>query len=330
MKKAKIVLLILLSAIMIFAAGCAKKVEKHDIDEYRQNMEYKEGFKIMMLTDVHISMLTNLDELTKYLTHNINEAKPDLIVLNGDNFFEATKAEVDFYFNFIDSFKINWVFIQGNHDHQGVYEYTYPDEVVSKMEYSLNVDYPNDGIDGTQNFHVDLMKGDDLVYRLFMIDGGSYLRLNPIKYTYNQISDSQLAHIEKIQAEEDDDDYTSLAFFHIPLQEYKDAYEGYQEGKYEGKGTNREPSCPSVFESDQFERLKNAGIRGTFCGHDHINNAVVDYEGVILGYGVKSTREIYHDDDILGYCLITLTSEEFGLDNISSVYVDYGKVVGGN
>ena len=66
-----------------------------------------------------------------------------------------------------------------------------------------------------------------------------------------------------------------------------------------------------------------------FCGHDHINNSVIDYEGVILGYGVKSTWEIYHDDDILGYCLITLTDADFSLDNIKSVYVDYNKTIEG-
>ena len=329
MRKLEIFLAFLLVAVMIFAAGCSAKIETHDVSEYKKTLEYKDGFKVMMITDIHISRLTNLEELTKYLTHNINEEKPDLIVLNGDNFFDATKSSVDYLFNLIDSFETSWVYLQGNHDHQGLFEPGYPDEAVSRMTYSLNVDYPNDGIDGTQNFYVDLMDGNDLVYRLFMIDGGSYTRLNAVKYTYQQIGDSQLSHIEKVQSQETDDRYTSLAFFHIPLQEYADAYAGYVEGKYAGKGENREENYPSAFNSNQFNRLKNAGIRGVFCGHDHINDSIVDYEGVIVGYGVKGTREIYHDEDMMGYLLITLTGEEFSIDNCQSVFVDYDSVVEG-
>ena len=329
MKRIKYVLALFIAAVMIFAVGCSAKIELHDVSEYRKILDYKDGFKVMMLTDIHISRLSNLEEISKYLTHNINEAQPDLIVLNGDNFFDASKASVDYLFNFIDSFKISWVYLQGNHDHQGTFDPTYPDEVVSRMKYSLNVDYPNDGIDGTQNFYVDLMDGNDLVYRLFMIDGGSYARLNPVKYTYEQIKESQLAHIEKIQSQEEDDSYTSLAFFHSPLQEYEDAYKGYTEGKYEGKGENREGNYPSLFSSNQYERLKGAGIRGVFCGHDHVNNSIIDYDGFICGYGVKATREIYHDEDIMGYLLITLTDDAFSIDNCTSVYVDYDSVVEG-
>lgn len=322
-KKAKVFLVLFLVLIMAMSSGCQKRAVQHDISEYRITMNYREGFRVMVLSDIHLSRFSNLDEIKVFLENNITEADPDIIVLNGDSFFDATKAEVDWLFNFIDSFSVCWVYLQGNHDRQGSFEPNYPENVVSKMVYALNVDFADDDIEGEQNFYVDLMDGDDLVYRLFMIDSGSYARMNAIKYTYARIGENQLKHIEAIQAAEDDNSYTSLAFFHIPLPEFAMAYEGYKNGDYEGFGENREGGSPSKFSTNQFERMKNAGIRGMFCAHDHINDSVIDYEGVILAYGVKADKEIYHDSDMLGYRLITLTEDDFSLDNVQNVIHDY-------
>ena len=263
-KKAKVFLVLFLVLIMAMSSGCQKRAVQHDISEYRITMNYREGFRVMVLSDIHLSRFSNLDEIKVFLENNITEADPDIIVLNGDSFFDATKAEVDWLFNFIDSFSVCWVYLQGNHDRQGSFEPNYPENVVSKMVYALNVDFADDDIEGEQNFYVDLMDGDDLVYRLFMIDSGSYARMNAIKYTYARIGENQLKHIEAIQAAEDDNSYTSLAFFHIPLPEFAMAYEGYKNGDYEGFGENREGGSPSKFSTNQFERMKNAGIRGMF------------------------------------------------------------------
>ena len=263
-KKAKVFLVLFLVLIMAMSSGCQKRAVQHDISEYRITMNYREGFRVMVLSDIHLSIFSNLDEIKVFLENNITEADPDIIVLNGDSFFDATKAEVDWLFNFIDSFSVCWVYLQGNHDRQGSFEPNYPENVVSKMVYALNVDFADDDIEGEQNFYVDLMDGDDLVYRLFMIDSGSYARMNAIKYTYARIGENQLKHIEAIQAAEDDNSYTSLAFFHIPLPEFAIAYEGYKNGDYEGFGENREGGSPSKFSTNQFERMKNAGIRGMF------------------------------------------------------------------
>lgn len=52
-----------------------------------------------------------------------------------------------------------------------------------------------------------------------------------------------------------------------------------------------------------------------FAGHDHVNNYSIDHNGIVLTYGVKSSTQYYHDEDMLGGTLITISAD-------SSVTVD--------
>ena len=80
MKKLKYVLALFIAAVMIFAVGCSAKIELHDVSEYRKILDYKDGFKVMMLTDIHISRLSNLEEISKYADKIVNSLK------NSDSF----------------------------------------------------------------------------------------------------------------------------------------------------------------------------------------------------------------------------------------------------
>ena len=314
-------LTLILLLCLFFVTSCSKK-EEHDIKDYQVVMEYKDGFKIQVLTDVHLCALSNLEEQEYYLTNSIIKADADLIVVDGDSFFEATKQEVKFFFNFMDSFDKPWVYLKGNHDHQGKFAPSYVDKELNKCKNVINVDF-DDNLSGEANFYVDLMNGTDLVYRLFMIDSGSYIRDGVMSYTYGQIEKDQIEHIEKIQQTETDTDYQTLAFFHIPVQEFQTAYNGYVEGLFTGKGENRENSCPCDTNERQFDKLKAAGVRAMFCGHDHVNSSSIIYKDVILAYCVKSSDQIYCDNDMIGYTLITLSNTPFSLDNIENVFIDF-------
>ena len=87
----------------------------------------------------------------------------------------------------------------------------------------------------------------------------------------------------------------SLIFFHIPLQQYRTAYELYEEGSDEVTyffGENGESMidkvCCSDYPSALFDRILELGsTTGTFCGHDHYNNMSLEYKGVRLTYGMS-------------------------------------------
>jgi hypothetical protein len=91
----------------------------------------------------------------------------------------------------------------------------------------------------------------------------------------------------------------SLLFFHIPLQEYKTATELYLEGSDEVKhffgdnpgdhgGVTNDLVCCSEYPSKLFDTAVELGsTTGMFCGHDHYNNASLEYKGIRLTYGMS-------------------------------------------
>ncbi|MBQ6426228.1 MAG: metallophosphoesterase [Clostridia bacterium] len=114
----------------------------------------------------------------------------------------------------------------------------------------------------------------------------------------------------------------TLCFFHIPIGEYETAYRelflndfqdtensSYIEGVWDEKiddemggriwfggchHTDQKPEHADGF----FETLGPDGIdtlEACFCGHDHVNSAVVRYKGVILGYGLSVDNNAYDD-----------------------------------
>lgn len=322
MKKSKCI--IPLVALLTTVTSCGSKA--YSFDKYRLELDMtNDEYKIMQLTDIHISIQTDMAKTKELLRTNILEASPDLIVLTGDIFMEANTTYVDETFNFFDSFNIPFAYTYGNHDLQGVYDVNYIAKRVMDAKNSVYIDYLDDNLFGQANYYINLKKNGEVKYRLYVIDSNSYHRAS-YYFDYDVIHEEQLEHVKDIARNEGI--VPSLAFFHIPLEEYNDAYKLYEESGFDpsiGRGENREKGNHAYCgykETEAFEVLKSVGVKGIFVGHDHINYTDILYQDVVLSYGVKSTPEIYHDDDLIGYKLITLNSSDnssFGLDNISTV-----------
>ena len=75
----------------------------------------------------------------------------------------------------------------------------------------------------------------------------------------------------------------ALAFFHIPLPEYHDAITN--ENAF-FVGTRKERACAPQINSGMGNAMKKAGdVMGVFVGHDHVNDYVTEWQGIMLGYG---------------------------------------------
>ena len=75
-----------------------------------------------------------------------------------------------------------------------------------------------------------------------------------------------------------------LAFFHIPLPEYKDLWN--YEKTY---GSRNEGVCSPDYNTQFFDVCKKQGnIKAMFCGHDHSNDYGGIYKGIELVYGRKT------------------------------------------
>ena len=88
----------------------------------------------------------------------------------------------------------------------------------------------------------------------------------------------------------------SLAFFHIALPEYKDAWYEYRDNGYNDTDNvkyvygNAGEKGDIVYSSKSynfgfFDKMVELGsTQGTFCGHDHLNNFALNYKGIQLTY----------------------------------------------
>ena len=242
----------------------------------------------------------------------------------------------------------------GNHDNQGDYHKYYINNVilsyatkdgkeVEDSKYAAFIDYEDDNLNGYANYYIDLVDDRnksvdevDVKYRLHIIDSNSYHYIGP-KYKYEVILEDQLQHVENIyKTATKDTEYVGLGFFHIPFQEFEIAKDKYKEiksftenGVTYGQGEFREGVGDPYCNNGSYRSLRNSNVIAYFVGHEHINYCDVIYnhesdnimDKGILSYGVKSTDQLYHDDDILGYKLIILKDNTTVEDFLTIEYI---------
>lgn len=333
----------------------------YDVSEYRTTMQYYDDFKILQIADLHFGIETDVGTQLEILKTNIRTEKPDLIILTGDNFMYASKGIVKTLISALNEecrllsdsrngriTKFTLTF--GNHDNQGDYPRYFINEVVSEYvakdgeeikdsKFATFVDFSDDNIFGLTNFYIDLVDDRaksravvDVKYRIHIIDSNTYHFAGP-DYDYDIIHEDQLEHAVKIrQNATADKDYVGLAFFHIPLHEYQEAWEQFEASNGEsGVGTFGEDALHGYKNIGAYNKLKSAGIVSFFCGHDHINYGDFIYsdqsgDKAIFSYGVKATNQLYHDTEMIGYKAVTLkdvTSDEFvSIDYIKENFVN--------
>ena len=348
MKKALAIIFILI--FLVSVASCTQKESNgisYDVNDYRTTMKYHDDFKILQITDLHFGIECDLESQLGMLKSSIDEAQPDLIILTGDNFMYANKSivyalvstlnekckELTSTRGLLTKFAITF----GNHDNQGDYDRYFINETILSFtttdgmeiehsKYGAFIDYENDNIFGLTNYFIDLVDENDtndVKYRIHIIDSNTYYNVG-FGYKYDVIHQDQLEHAKNIYKKATEDkDYIGLAFFHIPFAEYQDAYDQYlnsENGANLGQGIYNEHVLSPYINNGSYQSLKEANIVSFFAGHDHINYGDFIYtdengDNAILSYGVKSTNQLYHDTEMIGYKTITLkdniTKEEF-------------------
>ena len=104
----------------------------------------------------------------------------------------------------------------------------------------------------------------------------------------------------------------SFLFFHIPLKEYRTAWNNYKDNNYKNTsdttyfyGYMGEKKAPYIYCSEKDDKLfETAQIVGStqaiFCGHDHTNNFSFVYRGIRLTYGYSIDSLVYKNIKNLG------------------------------
>ena len=364
MKKINLYSLLILSLI---CTSCSS-TRTYQVEEYRTTMKFHDNFKIMQITDVHLGIESNLKQQLEFITNSIKQADPDLIIFTGDNFMYGTKGIVK---NFLSSINdvckelsqshqdrlTKFAITYGNHDNQGDYHRYYINEQVKKYtcedgqersenKYCAFIDFEDDDLPGLTNYYIDLVdenNSDDVKYRLHIIDSNTY-RYIGFGYDYDIIYQKQAEHALNIYQSSSDKDYIGLAFFHIPFTQYDEAITQFQNASNPsevGRGEFAEPVSSPTYNNLSYSTLREANILAYFVGHDHVNMCDIIYNAndpssdnkAIFSYGVKSTNQLYHDCDLMGYKLINLeegmSKESFlTMDNINRNFINVTNLEG--
>ena len=309
--KKKILPLFFIAAVSLTACGNNYHYADH-ISDYVMNIDLGErtNFKILQLTDFHFSDKDDQDELYRYVDTLVEDAKTkygvDFIVVTGDLFTFASKWTAKKLFNHMNEYGVPWTVVFGNHDEQTYFSVDWMTNYLNNLGGNcMFKDIQQDDVEGNCNFVIHLNKGGKVKEQLIFMDSNRYYYGEYNGYDYlkqNQI-DWYSYLVDYTSENNAGSPVKSLMFYHIPLPEIDEAFA-------HGNrivGNKGEDTCPPQYNSGFFDVIKEKGsTTGMYFGHDHLNDFIVNYQGIDFAYGVKSTDRIYYGESLLGGRLITL------------------------
>lgn len=309
----------------IWAYGDEYKIE----DVARVEKTKGEDFKILLFTDLQLwAGLGDNKETYKIMDELVEKVKPDLIILPGDN---VSGIDTDILtlslIKKMESYKIPWAPIFGNHDAEGNATLAWQGDKFEQAEYCLFSHGPTN-LYGDGNYFVNIWEDDEVVYSLALLDNGRYFDYGDITKEiyigYEQIAwfEWNINGVNKAMNKE----VPSMVFSHFALPEFATAIEKYctkaEDGRYYVPEELGFGSCAYIpgaapVNSGFFDKAKAMGTTHIFCGHDHENDASIMYEDVILTYGLKTGPSPAPWNDALYYggTVITISDDNVEINN---------------
>lgn len=277
-------------------------------------------FKVMQLTDIHIGggiMSGKKDNMAlNAVAAMVSAEKPDLVIVTGDVAYPVPFQSLTFnnkpsavtFAQLMEKLGVYWCVVYGNHDTEA-YSY-FTREEISDAVYGDKELYPHclfqkgpEDVDGCGNYVIKVKNSiGEITQCFFMFDSHSYTDNDyfGIMWKYDAIHENQIKWYKDTVAAltEENAGITpkSLAFFHIPPLEMREAYYEYRDNGFKdtkdvkyvyGKAGEKNLVVYSSAKNnglvDAF--LSEKSTQGVFFGHDHINNISLDYKGLRLTYG---------------------------------------------
>ena len=252
----------------------------------------------------------------KYLAEMIIETKPDFIFITGDivyGEFDDKGTSLQRFINFMESFKIPWAPVFGNHDGECVKGIDWVCKNYEDAEYCL---FKQRNIMGNGNYTVGITQDGKLLRVFYLMDTQDY-GTSPKITVENGHSTTQMGlqpeqiewyreSIKSLKAEYPD---VKISFaFHEAIKKFCDAFTKYGYPFDEPKAVNidansdKDPADFGYIGSDNKEGwywdrdytvwndIKALGVDSVFVGHVHHFSSSIVYEGVRLQYGQKSSE----------------------------------------
>lgn len=297
---------ILLSAALVINAFCALAQQKTIKLKFDPDGE----FKIAQFTDMHIGHdMEKAQIVADMMNEVLNSEKPDLVIFTGDI---TTLNEVELAWEQIAKIlakkEIPWTAVLGNHDDE--YDVSRKDiiDIIAKQPYCIMREMATD-IKGEGNHVLPVYNksGNHVEALVYCFDSNAYSGIKQVK-GYGWFDSSQLGWYEKqsqrYTKQNNGEPLPALAFFHIPLPEYTQAWESFETKRY---GDRNEKECPPNINTGMFAKMLECGdIMGTFAGHDHVNDYIATLYNVALAYGRASGGGNTYGDKTPGSRIIIL------------------------
>lgn len=284
-----------------------------------QNLRFESGknFKIVQFTDVHYRPNDAASDMAIILINEVlNSEKPDLVVFTGDIAWGAsTKECFDRVLKPVIKRKIQWAYVNGNHDDEHGWGRTQLMDYLVSKPYCL-AQHGDKNLQGEGNYILEIRSSrdkDKIANLLYFLDSGSYNELHPgVGWSYQWLSHEQVnwyrTQSKAYTAQNDGKPYNALAFFHIPLAEYPIM----SAKKDQIIGNYNEQECNGKINTGMFAAMVESGdVMGTFVGHDHDNDYIGNYMGIALAYGrFSGGNTVYNNLGLNGCRVINLAEGE--------------------
>ena len=292
------------------------KIRQIDDETFQVRIPADRDFRILQLTDLHLGfglISKGRDRLAVDAGRIIiKRSRPDMIVLTGDSVFPFlpkagtlnNRKQAKKLMAFLDGFQIPYTLVFGNHDCEmgstcNKEELT---QLYKKGKYCIFTEGRRN-LTGVGNFLIELVDNSGKVLLpLVMLDSNMYREGGWFYSGFDCIKEDQVDWcMERLNAlKQQDPDIKAMAFFHMPLREFKEAYEKMKLGdksvlyRHGSVGEKNEYFGISKYEGTFFDRaVENGVIKWMFCGHDHLNTLSLIYKGIQMTYGMSI--------DYLGY-----------------------------
>lgn len=299
-----------------------------------------EDFIVLNLADVQLDddeMFDTLGEESMALVAKlIEDTKPDLITLSGDNAWGTiTYLEL---IKLVDSYGIPWGAVMGNHDGQGCISEFWAAYHLAEAENSVFKFGPEDM--GYGNYVINITENGNIIHSIYMLDthnNRDYEINGEVVNGYDHVWDNQMQWYEwcvKGTNALAGHPVMSTVIMHIPVYEYYDAWHAVGKDIDEkngnlgvinplfygiASGRRGEYGGHPPVNNGFFDLCKKLGsTKDMLVGHDHDNDYSIFYEGIRLTYAVKTGRGCYYTEDMLGATTLRINSH-----GIATVHQNY-------
>lgn len=307
-------------------------------------------FRIINLCDCQDTFPAH-EEMYSFIYRIIEDYKPDLVVLGGDNAVgpqETKEQEIEALVKPFVETGTYFTMVFGNHDHQqgwsnpelfDLYVRYGGEYFLGTNEVDVNDDAPHPKA-GTHFLPVYSSKDDSKVaYGLYMFDSGNYVYDedgNDIGYGCVEPYQIDWYKENREQYKDDNGNYIpAVAFQHIIVGDVYD-YLYYPSpvdlgelgrafyGKYytfvprcqNFTGFLSEPPCPGYYNYGQLDAMAEKGeVKAIFSGHDHTNSFDVEIKGVHVINTPAITYHSYSSELNHGCRLIVLDENTGGFES---------------